>query len=308
MKAPSTLPRTAVIYSYTHPETKMVWRHYNRLSPKIGTELKHLDPLVRDALLQEDTRPRATHFEDGILVILRGVNHNQGAEPEDMVAMRIWLTDTAILSFAAHEIRAINDLNAELQAGKGPASPAAVLAYVAQRLVDRIEPVVTELDEDADALEASLDESDTKTTSRAVSELLHSILQLRRYLLPQRDALASLMREPGPLISEKVTFKLRETVDDLMRINESLDTIRERLHVLREQLAEQRDMAMNQRLFVLAILSAIFLPLSFFTGLLGVNIGGIPGADWPYAFAMLCVMMLVFTGGLYWLFRRLKWI
>lgn len=308
MKGPSNLPQQAVIYTHTNPDTGFEWRHLNRTHPDISDELTALDPIVTGALLQQDTRPRATRFEDGLLVILRGVNYNQGAEPEDMIAMRMWVTENAVLSFAAYEIRAVNDLNTEFQSGHGPQTPGATLAFLAQRLVDRIEPVVTELDEQADSIEANLDTTDPKSVSHAVSDLRQTILQLRRYLLPQREALASLMREPGPLISEKVTFKLRETVDDLMRINESLDTIRERLHVLREQLAEQRDTAMNQRLFVLAILSAIFLPLSFFTGLLGVNVGGIPGSDWPYAFAALCVVMLVFTGGLYWLFRRLKWL
>ena len=97
-------------------------------------------------------------------------------------------------------------------------------------------------------------------------------------------------------------------MDDLLRINESLDTIRERLNVIYEQLAERRSTAMNDRLFVLAIVSAVFLPLSFFTGLLGVNVGGIPGADSNIAFALLCVIMALVAVGLLVIFRRLKWL
>ena len=65
---------------------------------------------------------------------------------------------------------------------------------------------------------------------------------------------------------------------------------------------------MNQRLFVLAIISAVFLPLGFVTGLFGVNLGGMPGAASPLGFTILCVIMGAVTAGLLFLFRRMRWL
>ena len=100
----------------------------------------------------------------------------------------------------------------------------------------------------------------------------------------------------------------REIGDRVTRIGEELDSIRERSLVLQEQVVEERSERMNQRLFVLAIISAVFLPLGFVTGLFGVNLGGMPGAASPIAFTALCVGMTVVTLGLLLLFRRMRWL
>ena len=73
-------------------------------------------------------------------------------------------------------------------------------------------------------------------------------------------------------------------------------------------MVEERGERMNQRLFVLAILSAIFLPLSFVTGLFGVNVGGMPGVDSGLAFAILCAAMVGLTGILFGVLHKMDWL
>ena len=304
----TNLPDSPIIYEHADLTEPMSWVHLNRINPKAADYLSSVDPLVRDALLQEDTRPRTTQFDDGLLIILRGVNYNEGAQPEDMIAVRIWATKTSVTTLAAWNIRAVNDLDALYREGEGPTTTGAFIAFLTNRLVERISPVILELDDDADSLEERMESDEPSQLAKEASKLRHAILSLRRYLLPQREAVAALLRDSAGLLSDKDSFLLRETVDDLLRINESLDTIRERLHVIYEQLAERRSTAMNDRLFVLAIVSAVFLPLSFFTGLLGVNVGGIPGADSSIAFTLLCGGMLLMAFLLLYIFRRLKWL
>jgi zinc transporter len=304
----TNLPDGPIIYEHAGLTEPMSWVHLNRLNPKTVDHLSHIDPLIRDALLQEDTRPRTTQFDDGLLIILRGVNYNEGAQPEDMIAVRIWATNTSVTTLAAWNIRAVNDLDELYHEGEGPTTTGAFIAFLTNRLIERISPVILELDDDADSLEERMESDEPSQLAKEASKLRHAILSLRRYLLPQREAVAALLRDSAGLLSDKDSFLLRETVDDLLRINESLDTIRERLHVIYEQLAERRATAMNDRLFVLAIVSAVFLPLSFFTGLLGVNVGGIPGADSSVAFTLLCGGMLLMAFLLLYIFRRLKWL
>lgn len=57
-------------------------------------------------------------------------------------------------------------------------------------------------------------------------------------------------------------------------------------------------------MYVLSVVAAIFLPLGFVTGLLGINVGGIPGTEWPWSFTVVCVALLVMAGGLAEFFRR----
>ena len=72
---------------------------------------------------------------------------------------------------------------------------------------------------------------------------------------------------------------------------------------LNSRLAEQ----MNKRMYVLGVVAGVFLPLGLLTGLLGINVGGIPGTESPMAFALVCAFLGLIAVGQVWLFRRMKW-
>ncbi|KPJ92034.1 MAG: hypothetical protein AMJ55_10430, partial [Gammaproteobacteria bacterium SG8_15] len=83
------------------PEQGILWTHFDRSVEQTVNYLheeSNLDPLVVEALLEQETRPRAVQTSQGLLVVLRGVNMNPGANPEDMVAIRIWVDATRVIS------------------------------------------------------------------------------------------------------------------------------------------------------------------------------------------------------------------
>ncbi len=93
----------------------------------------------------------------------------------------------------------------------------------------------------------------------------------------------------------------------MTRLTELLENIRERSTVLYEEAVQESTEATNQRLFVLAILS-VFLPISFVTGLFGVNLGGIPGAGNPVGFAVLVAALAASVLGTLAILRWQRWI
>ncbi len=109
------------------------------------------------------------------------------------------------------------------------------------------------------------------------------------------------------MIGRTERIKLREITNRTMRSVEELDAVSQRLQALQEHVQAQRAEAMSRNGFVLSIVAAIFLPLGFLTGLFGVNVAGMPGAQWPWAFAALSAGMLVFGIALYVYFRHLRW-
>ncbi len=287
------------------------WLHLNRLQSAAKDWLEGLgglDSLIVGILFQEDTRPRAARYDNGILLNLRGANLNPGAEPTDMISIRIWATEDLVITTRAHPIRAIDDLADLYRANKPPATHGDLVTFVADRLTFRLEPIVAKLEEEADELEEDWLDQNTPAPKQKLAHFRRSALSLRRYIAPQKEALSSLVREGGEFLSDEAKLRLREIQDITTRLAEDLDLARERAVVIQEQIVEQRAEAMNQRLFVLAIISAVFLPLGFFTGLFGVNIGGMPGVESPYAFALFCAALVVLTGGLLYLFRKADWL
>jgi zinc transporter len=89
---------------------------------------------------------------------------------------------------------------------------------------------------------------------------------------------------------------------------EDLDSGRERASIVQDELTTRLSEKMNRNMYVLSVIAGIFLPLSLLTGLLGINVGGIPGDKWPWAFTVVTIGLFVVGFVEYFLFRRLKWI
>ena len=90
----------------------------------------------------------------------------------------------------------------------------------------------------------------------------------------------------------------------MTRLGEDLDAIRDRSQVIHDQLMDQRAESMNQIMLLLSVVAAIFLPLGLLTGLLGINVGGIPGADNPWSFTIVSLALVALVLGQLYLFRR----
>lgn len=271
----------------------------------------HLSVEVLDALTAPETRPRCTvmrtAFGDGALINLRGVNLHENAEPEDMISIRIWIEENRIVSTWRRPLFAVQDMIDGLERGQGAVSTADFVAKLALRLADRAEPVVADLNETVDDMEEEvLGDAAPQGVRGKLADVRRSAIVLRRYMFPQRDALSTLAIEDLRWISERDRSKLREATDRITRLAEELDAIRERAAVVQDQLVERRSEEMNRNMMILAVVAAIFLPLGLLTGLLGINVGGIPGAETSWAFWAVCGLLGVITVFQLWLFRKLK--
>lgn len=289
----------------------LLWAHLNadddRTVEFLSRHLSHVDPVLHTALMAEDTRPRCAVSGDGALLLLRGVNLNEGAVPEDMISLRLWVDSRRVVSLRKRDLRAVADLQDLVRAGRGPDAPGAFVTTLARLLTERMEPVLDELEDAVAAQEQAVLEAPGPDLRREIAETRRRIIILRRYIAPQRDAMRALRDMDAPWLMPEDRRMLQETADRVMRHVEDLDMLRERAQVIRDELANVLSDRLNRNLYALAILSAVFLPLGFVTGLLGVNVGGLPGVNAPWAFAALCAALVGMTGAIIWALRRRNW-
>lgn len=293
------------------PEDGVIWLHFNYTDTSALhwlTETAALPALVSEALTTEEARPRVTAVGDNLLIALRGVNHNPGAEPEDMVAIRLWAEKGRLISTARRSLLSVADLVAQLDAGKGACSTADLLADLADLIVWRMNDTIDQYEEMIDDLEERVLDARDSALRFELSSLRRSVIAMRRYLAPERDALTRLTIDKSSWLDESHRMRLREVADRLMRHVEDLDAVRERASVTHEELLSRISEQMNQRMYMLSIVAAIFLPLGFLTGLLGINVGGIPGAESPWGFAIFSALIAVIVAGQVWFFRQKKWL
>lgn len=265
------------------------------------------DELIIDALLAEETRPRLVNYEDGTLVILRGVNLNEDAHPEDMVSIRLWIYGNNIVSARVRRLKAVTDIRDSLESGRGPKSAADVLTTLITRLFERMEPALRSLDEQLDTLEEQVMENPDTQDRQAITTLRKQAILFKRYIAPQRDVIASLRNAELSWLDATHKRKLLESLDRVTRYVEDLDATRERGQIIKDELGNALSDRMNRNLYMLSVVAAIFLPLGFLTGLLGINVGGIPGSDMSEAFFMFCGILIVVVIGQIALFKKLKW-
>lgn len=283
------------------------WRHFRRSDPDTLKRLEAigLDPAVIGALTAEETRPRCTVHGRGVVLNLRGVNIDPGAEPEDMISVRLWLEEDRVTGVSSRPLYAVTDMVAAIERGEAPVSVGDFVARLALRLADRAEPYVATLNEKIDDFEEAMLDAKSSVSRPGLSGLRRSAIVLRRFLVPQRDALSTLEIEDLAWLSERDRMRLREAAERVMRLGEELDAIRDRAQIVHDQIMDQRAERMNRQSLLLAVVAAIFLPLTLLTGLLGINVGGVPGAANPWAFAMVTAALVVIGGGLYWWVRAM---
>ena len=273
----------------------------------LETELSYLDPFIVGALLADETRPRVTEIGDGAIIILRGVNLNEEASPEDMVSIRLWIDQHRIISVQRRQLKAVLDINDKIVAGKGPTGAGLFIAMLVSKLFERIEPVITDLDDRTDDVEEKILEVADLSLRENIVDIRKKAIILRRYMAPQKDAIGQLRSTDLPWLNPASKRYLQESYDRVLRYVEDLDAIRERAQIVKDELANILSDRINKNMYILSVIAAIFLPLGFLTGLLGINVGGIPGAENINAFWIFCAILVAVVATQVYIFKKLKW-
>ena len=292
-------------------DDRLAWVHLDANHPDthdwLENEISYLDPFIIEALLAEETRPRMTQINDGVLLILRGVNLNENADPEDMVSIRLYVDSHRIVSVRRRRLKAIWDIADRLDEGRGPKNSGEFVSQLVTRMFERMQPVLTALDEATDDVEEGLLEVADNEQREAIVDVRKKAIIFRRYMAPQRDAISQLRMSELSWVGDRDKRQLQEALNHVTRYVEDLDTIRERAQIVKDELANNLANKLNRNMYVLSVIAAIFLPLGFLTGLLGINVGGIPGAENDMSFWIFIAILIVLVCGQVYLFKKLKW-
>ncbi|QSZ41767.1 zinc transporter ZntB [Sulfurimonas aquatica] len=293
-----------------NPSEGKLWIHLDYTEDDAQEWIKNdslIDPVIAESLTTEETRPRSFVHKGGMLLILRGVNLNPGADPEDMVSIRLWIDTNRIVTLRHRRVMAIDDLYQAVKSGDAPSGPGAFLEDLSDRLIMRMGTIISDIDDSVDELQDEVLMEQSYDLRRKIADIRRSAISLRRYLAPQRDVMVRLHSEKVDWLSEMERMRLREIADRTMRYVEDLDSVRDRATVTQEELNNRLAEQMNKTMYVLSIVAGIFLPLGLLTGLLGINVGGIPGTESKWAFVIFCFILIAIATGQIWFFKRKKW-
>lgn len=293
------------------PEQGCLWLHFNYEAASSRRWLDQHSGLIDVAvngLVMEETRPRTVTRGDNLLMALRGVNLNPGSDPEDMVSLRLWCNGHKVISTCRRPLLSTLDVLQRLDDGAGPANAAELLVTWIDGIVARIADTVDDFEDAALALEDVLLTGQRGSLRHDLAYLRKQTIAVRRYLAPQREAFNRLTAEAIGWIDDLNRLRLREIADRQIRHIEDIDAVRERTAVAQDEMVGRISEQMNERMYVLSLVAALFLPLSFFTGLMGINVGGMPGVEDALAFWVVVLLCVGAAGLLMAWFRFRRWL
>lgn len=261
-----------------------VWLHCEGAVQDGGMGLpRYVPQMAANALLAHETRPRCDEVDDAALINLRGTALDTMQDSDGLVSIRLWVEGRRVTSVSRHPLAALSKVEAAVRAGR-ITDGGDFVAVLAQAISTELDPQVADLGDQLDDCEGMLDGGNIYELRRKIAYIRSQAIVLRRFVAPDRDALAEMAQLEFEWIAKDDRMHLREAADRFARMAEELESVRERAALIHEQLTDLRAEMIDQRSLAIAVVAFIFLPLTFITGLLGMNVEGIPGAKEPWAF------------------------
>lgn len=267
----------------------------------------HLPEYVIDPLTAVETRPRCDAIGKGAFVNLRGLSDDVLTSADPLASVRLYASAGRVHSVTRRKLTAFHTVVDRVEGGD-VADPGDLIVAFATAITEQLDPLIADLGDTLDECEEALDPTRIFEQRRAVTHTRVRAIGYRRFLVPQRSALEKLGQLPGDWLQADDRLHLAAAADRAARMAEEVDSIRERAALIHETLTDLRAEQLDQRSLQIAIVAMVFLPLTFLTGLLGMNVKGIPFADEPWAFAGVGALCVAMSAAIVAWFVRKHWI
>lgn len=290
-------------------DAQFVWIHLTSRDEEVQAWLRDhaaLDHFTIDALTALETRPRCEQIDGAAVLNLRGMTHEEMASSDPLASIRMRADGRQVISVTRLPLDALDAARKAITAGQ-IRDAGDLIATLATAITEQLDPHVALLGDSLDDCEEQLDPRAAFDLRRSVSAARRKAIGYRRFLYPQRVALEKLAGLPVAWLSDEDRLHISAAADRAARMAEELESIRERAALIHEALTDLRAEIIDQRSLLIAVVAMIFLPLTFITGLFGMNVDGIPYAHHPGSFWAITGFSLAVAAGVGLYFVRRHW-
>jgi magnesium transporter len=291
-----------------------VWVDLSQPTPeesRILTDVFHFHQLAVEDALSELHHPKVESYGDYLYLILHGIDFSASEHCFRTQDIDFFLGAQYLVTVHPGVSRSIGKVGGACSRdgrvlGEGPGM---LLYRIIDTMVDNYRPEVDELSARLDELEDEVFEKPNPQLARAILNFKKDISSLRQVVMPQRDAVGRLARREFPLISEQLAYGFRDVHDHLVRLSDEAMFFQDRITSILDAHLSAVSNQLNQVMKVLTIIATLFMPLTVFTGMYGMNVTlpHLPGGPDVQFWWILGIMMLM-SGGMLVFFRRKRWI
>lgn len=276
-------------------------------------EIFGLNPLALEDVVNVHQRPKMEEFSDHIFAVVRMVRPGTGVDTEQL---SLFFGADYVLSFQERPGDCFDPVRERLRRDRGrlrQQTPDYLAYTLIDSVIDAYFPALEHYGEEIEGLEDAV----IATPERSQVERLHVIkrdlLLLRRAMWPMREMINSLIRDDTPLVSSQTRLYLRDAYDHSIQLMDIVETYREIATGLTDVYLTSMSARLNEVMKLLTIIATIFIPLSFLTGLWGMNFDraspfNMPELGWRFGYPLALIVMIAIGAGLAWYFWRKGWL
>ncbi|MEK9727407.1 MAG: magnesium/cobalt transporter CorA [Candidatus Margulisiibacteriota bacterium] len=268
----------------------------------------NLHGLILEDVVNTRGLPKFEEGGLGFFIVIKAISFDGHTISFDHIA--ICLQENAILSFQECTQDTFKVIKDRIQQKKGKISQKkadylmyALFDYVIDTYFDTLQKIDVRISE----LNQEVDDFPTHDTLKRIQALKKQILALKRNFWTTRDIVLLLKKSESPLLSKKIGKYLTDLHEHIGHIIDISESFREELIDLSERHLAVINLRSNDITKMLTIVSSIFLPLTFVTGVYGMNFKFMPELEQPYAYPILLISMVVVVTLLFAFFKRKRW-
>ena len=275
-----------------------VWLHFNLSHTACAKWIKEqlqLSDLFHESLTDGSRSTRVELDDDTLVAVVNDVHYDFAFEPCDIATLWLSVGPQLVVTARLQPLRSIDRLRDAVRRGEKLMSSVALLVHLMHDQGDVLIQIVRNTTARVDDIEDKLLAGRLETKRANLGALRRLLVRLQRLLAPEPAALLRLLRKPPGWISEDDQGDLRQSTEEFNVALSDMAALQERIKLLQEEIAGRVAEANNRSLFVLTIVTVLALPINIITGLLGMNVGGIPLAEHPHGFWWVVAIVVTFT-------------
>ena len=283
---------------------------------KVGS-LFELHPLTLEDILNTDQRPKLEEYPNYIYIVIKLISYDTDISQVVVEQMSLVLGKGYLITFQEQKTRTFIELKERIRNKKGKITSYGpdYLAYsIIDVIVDNYFTVLEKLGEDIEDLEEELVINPKSDTIQSIHQFKREMIALRKSVWPLREVITRLMREDSNFVDQRTDLYLRDVYDHTIQVIDTIETYRDLLSGMLDIYLSSMSNRMNEIMKLLTLIGTIFIPLSFITGLYGMNFShdasplNMPELYWPFGYVYVWIVMLSVVFTMLFYFRRKKWI
>ncbi len=271
----------------------------------------HFHPLaVEDCMSKGYQVPKVDDFGEYIFIIVHAILPECRFEDQETMELNMFLGKNYLVTCYRDPVMPpVKDIRRRLAQDERLYQHGAdfLCHSILDDLVDNYMPLLDSMDEEIDQLEDKVLARPEPQILDRILNLKHAVMTLRRILNPQREVINRLSRDEFPMIDRQSRIYFRDIYDHLVRIQDLTESMRDMLAGMMDIYLNSNSLRLNEVMKALTIVSTIFLPLSFLSGVFGMNFRYIPFADHPLGFYATWIVFIAIAIGMLVVFRRRRW-